>query len=372
MLLPRALRWVGYALLAVVLATTLRDWDDIGSHDAIPWCVAFAAFAIAFHIGATALEEQRARRLVALGVQTPAMFAMAAILPCHFGALSLVIVASQAALTLSPQATAAWIGAQTLVLGYFLSAICSFDEELSSLIALLGFQGFAAVTVFVARREAAARRMLAHTNAELRATRALLEDASRAQERTRIARELHDVLGHDLTALGLQLEVASHVAPISGERAAEHVEKAQHISARLLHNVRDVVSAMRVTDGAGLRGALATLIEAVPNLTVHLDVARDLRVDDTARAHCVLRCVQEIVTNTLRHAKARNLWISIAQDDGAVAIDARDDGCGAAVVAERCGLSGMRDRIAELGGALRVAPTPSFAIRATLPLEVPS
>ena len=79
-------------------------------------------------------------------------------------------------------------------------------------------------------------------NAELRATRSLLEETSRVNERTRIARELHDVLGHDLTALGLQLEVATHVAP---DRAGAHVAKAQEVSARLLHNVRDVVGAMR-------------------------------------------------------------------------------------------------------------------------------
>ena len=63
---------------------------------------------------------------------------------------------------------------------------------------------------------------------------------------------------------------------------------------------------MRVTDGAGLRAALAALVEGVPSLTVYLDTSDDLRVDDSARAHCVLRCVQEIITNALRHARATN------------------------------------------------------------------
>jgi signal transduction histidine kinase len=220
--------------------------------------------------------------------------------------------------------------------------------------------------VFLVRREAQARRSLARANAELRATRALLEAASREQERTRIARELHDVLGHDLTALGLQLEIASHVPQ---DQAAVHLDKARDVSARLLRNVREVVSAMRLTDGTGLRRALDTLVEAVPNLTVHLDVPADLRVEDAARAHCVLRCVQEIITNALRHAKAKNLWIAIGHADGAVTVDAHDDGCGAEVLAAGGGLSGMRDRIEELGGALRVAPAPSFAVRAMLPLE---
>ena len=366
MQLPPALRMVGYALLLVVLCATLRDAP--ADHQVLAqWGVAFAVFVIVFHVGAIAPEERRSRGLAALAVLTVAMLAMAAIMPCQFGALSLVIVASQAALVLSPRQAIAWIVAQTLVLGWFVSEVYELEDTIAQMIGLLGFEIFAAVAVLLMRREREARRSLAQANAELRATRTLLEAASREQERTRIARELHDVLGHDLTALGLQLEVASHVPP---EQAASHLGVARDVSGRLLRNVREVVSAMRVTDGAGLRAALAALVEGVPSLTIHLDLPDDLRVDDSARAHCILRCVQEIITNALRHARATNLWIAIGQEGSMVTIDARDDGCGAEVLAAGCGLSGMRDRIEELGGALRVAPAPSFAVRATLPLEV--
>ncbi|MCE9574429.1 MAG: sensor histidine kinase, partial [Deltaproteobacteria bacterium] len=329
------------------------------------WCAAFAVFALAFHVGASAPEGRRTRRLLALAAQTPAMLAMAAILPCHFGALAVVIVASQAALVLSRAQVAGWIAVQTLVVGVSLSRVCPLYDTVAAMVALLGFQSFAAVAVFVVRGESEARRALAHANAELRATRVLLADASRAQERTRIARELHDVLGHDLTALGLQLEIASHVTP---EQAPVHVGKARDVSARLLRNVREVVSAIRVPDGPGLAIALRTLVEDVPGLTVHLALPDELRVDEAARAHCVLRCVQEIVTNTLRHAHARNLWIAIAHDGAAITVDAHDDGRGATTVAAGAGLRGMQARIEELGGALRIAPAPSFALRAMLPL----
>jgi signal transduction histidine kinase len=366
MQLPRALRLVGYALLLLVLCATVRD---TAHYDAqmIRWGVAYVAFAIAFLVGARAPEANRTRRLAALAVLTPAMLAMAAILPCQFGALSLVIVASQAALVLSPRQVAGWIAAQTLVLGWLVSDAFQLEDTIAQMVALLGFQSFAAVAVYLVRREALARRSLAHANAELRATRALLEAASREQERTRIARELHDVLGHDLTALSLQLEVASH---LPHAHAASHLEVAREVSGRLLRNVREVVTAIRVTDGAGLRLALGTLIDGIASLTIHLDIPDELRVDDAARAHCVLRCVQEIITNALRHARARNLWIAITQEGGVITVDAHDDGRGAEVVEAGCGLSGMRDRIEELGGALRVAPAPSFAVRAMLPLEV--
>ena len=117
-------------------------------------------------------------------------------------------------------------------------------------------------------------------NAELIATRALLAEKSRAHERVRIARELHDVLGHDLTALGLQLEVASHVAPTE---AAAHVKKAQDVSTRLLANVREVVSATRASEGVDLRAALQTLAESAPKLDVQIDMAECIRVDDDER-----------------------------------------------------------------------------------------
>src|SRR6185295_3006205 len=116
-----------------------------------------------------------------------------------------------------------------------------------------------------------------------------------------------------------------------------------------------------------LREALRTLVEDLPGLTVHLALPDRLVIDDAARAHCVLRCVQEIVTNTLRHARADNLWITIEQDDSGITVDTRDDGRGAAAVEPGNGLSGMRARLEELGGFLRIAPAPSFAVTAQLP-----
>jgi signal transduction histidine kinase len=360
-----ALRLVGYVLLAVVAGATMLTSARMPAGVRLAWLAAYAAFAIAFHVGASALPGARLRRVLALGVATPAILAMGAIWPCHFGALSLVAVASQAALVLTPRQAAAWIVAMTAGLGYFLWRSESAEDCIAALIALLGFQSFAVVAAYVARRETEARQALACANAELRATRELLAEASRIHERTRIARELHDVIGHDLTALGLQLEIATHV-PAS--KIPEHVSRARDVNVRLLRNVRDVVGAMRVSQGTELGQALRTLVEDLPGLTVHLALPDALVIDDAARAHCVLRCVQEIVTNTLRHARARNLWIAIEQRAGAITVDARDDGRGAEGVEAGNGLTGMRARIEELGGFLQIAPAPSFSVTAQLPL----
>jgi signal transduction histidine kinase len=367
MRIARALRVLGYVLYLLAALPEALDATLPLSRRLAEWLCVYVLFGVAFHLGASARETDRRRRLVALAIMTPAMLSMAALLPCRFGSLTLVIVASQVALVLTPLQTAAWITLQTLGVGFFICASGDVEDGVGETIALLGFQSFAAVTVYLARRETEAKQALARANAELRATRSLLEETSRVAERARIAREIHDVLGHDLTALGLQLEVATHVTP---DKAAPHVAKAQEVSARLLGNVREVVTAMR-TPGPDLSSALRALVEGVAGLSVHLEMPDALAVDDAARAHCVLRCVQEMITNALRHAHAENLWIAIKQEGGAIAVEARDDGCGAEEVRAGGGLSGMRARLEEMGGWLRVVAEPSraFVVSAWLPAK---
>src|SRR5204863_3220827 len=105
-----------------------------------------------------------------------------------------------------------------------------------------GFAAFALYAGWVAEREARQRGELSLLYAELKSTQALLAESSRLAERARIARDLHDVLGHHLTALSLSLEVASHVA--DGKAKAE-VERARSLSKLLLAEVRGVVSQFR-------------------------------------------------------------------------------------------------------------------------------
>ena len=105
-----------------------------------------------------------------------------------------------------------------------------------------GFSGFVFVTSLVARQQAQAREEQRRLNAELRATRALLAESARINERTRISRELHDLLGHHLTALSLNLEVAGHL--VEG-KAQEHVNQAHTLAKLLLSDVREAVSQLR-------------------------------------------------------------------------------------------------------------------------------
>jgi signal transduction histidine kinase len=233
----------------------------------------------------------------------------------------------------------------------------------------LGFIVLAFVTALVTKQQVEAREEQRRLNSELRATRTLLAESSRLAERMRISRELHDLIGHHLTALSLNLEVASHL--VQGQ-AKEHVCQAQSVAKLLLGDVREVVSQLREGDSIDLTLALRNLTEGVPGLAIHLELPPRFSVDDPRRAQVLLRCAQEIITNTVRHAGARNLWLHFERNaDRQMVIHAQDDGQGAPEFRQGNGLSGMRERLAQFGGRLEIVTGKGrgFALDALLPLE---
>jgi signal transduction histidine kinase len=302
-----------------------------------------------------------------IAIQTLTALSMVYLVPCYSIGIILVLVAWQLALILPVQVAIAWILIQTSILSMFLytrsAGLALFATSIS-----LAFQLFAFITASVAKSESRARSELARANAELRATRELLAESSRIGERSRISGELHDVLGHHLTALNLHLEVAKHLAQ---GKALEHVEKSQSLAKVLLKDVREVVSAFSVDKSLNLRGAVETLVEGLPYPRVHLSLPANLKIEDPVRAHTLLRCIQEIITNTLRHSGASNLWIEVCEVEGGIEVRGRDDGRGAQSVQTGNGISGMRQRLEVIGGRLRIEPGPDsgFSVNAWLPLN---
>jgi signal transduction histidine kinase len=293
---------------------------------------------------------------------------MVYLVPCYSIGIVLVVVAWQVALVLPVRIALLWIIIQTAFLATILYSGVNAGLALFATNTSLAFQLFAFITASVARSESKARSELARTNGELRATRELLAETSRIGERSRISDELHDVFGHHLTALNIHLEVAKHLAE---GKALEHVQKSQAIAKILLTDVRDVVSAFSGENQIDMRKAVEALVEGLPYPTIHLSLAGDLKVDDSLRAHTLLRCIQEIITNTLRHSGAQNLWLDVCQADDGVEIRARDDGHGAESLQPGNGISGMRRRLERIGGRLRVKSglRGGFEVSAWMPLN---
>ncbi len=283
------------------------------------------------------------------------------------GGVLLIITASYAPHLLSPKNAMIWVIAQTSLMALLFIWTGELAEALVQTMLYLGFEIFALFSTQAALSEAAARARVVQVNAELRATQELLAESSRMNERVRIARELHDVIGHNLTALSLNLEVASHVTE---GKALRHVQTSQELAKTLLGEVRSVVSSMREPLVLDIAGALKLLTRDIPTLAVHLEVAPDLFLDDPQRAQVILRCAQEIITNTVRHAEAANLWLAVARSEAGITLSARDDGRGALLFRGGNGLRGMRERLEALGGRLELSPNPGhgFALTALVPV----
>lgn len=334
-----------------VAAASLRggSWERV--HTA--WAAAFVLFGLSLTLALS--QRERAPRAAAfwLAVQSAAAIAVNGLARPALDASGasaglFVVVAAQLPYLGSRPAAACVLVLQALAGGAVAARSGGAADGIGFGVALLGFQLFAFLTTELMRREASGRRSLAEANAELLATRALLAEASRQAERLRIARELHDSVGHHLTALSLELEVAGR-RPSGG-----HLQRAQAIARALLGDVRAVVSEMRDVQEPDLAAALRTLVARLPTgpLRVQLDLPEPLAIDDAGRAHVLLRCVQELLTNTVRHARASQLWIRIEQEERGLRLHARDNGRGAACLRIGNGLGGMRERLALHAGTV--------------------
>ncbi len=361
----KAAAFVTWLASGVPAGLAIAD-GQLAGIQAFAWTSAFAAFGVAFGLLCYGRRRGVREERALVFVQAAAGLTMVASAQDGFAAATLVVVAAQLPGLFSARAAAAWMAAQTVMvvilfwwIGWRVSAFTAGG-------AYLGFQIFAMATAGLAIRERAAREELGRANVELMATRALLAENSRVAERLRISRDLHDTLGHHLTALSLQLEVASRLA--SGP-AADRVHEAHAITRLLLSDVRDVVSRLRESSRFDLAEAVRALATSAAALEIHLQVPDAIVIDDPLQAHAILRCVQEIITNTARHAAARNLWITIERQTNGIAVTARDDGRGADVVTWGNGLRGMRERFEEYSGRVEFSSVEGrgFEVRAFMP-----
>jgi signal transduction histidine kinase len=358
------LAWGWPLIKHFMLGLTIRDFP-VSPTLFIPYAI-FGAVVLC----AMALRLRPAVQWTLLCVELAAVVAMVMILPWAGISQFLVISAWQAAILTTPRKALGWAVFQTgLVVG-------ALAQDISPDLCWVIVKSFALqlLLLFLARalrREAETARELAQTNRELRSAQAIIANNVRDAERLRISRELHDAWGHELTALGLQLEIASHVADPA--RKNDHVMQAKGLASALLRKVRDVVSTLRDAERFVLRDALETLAQSVPTPVIHVEITADVRVSPE-QAHTLMRCAQEAVTNAVRHAQAANLWLQVTADGEGVRLVARDDGQATPTAAGAgSGLRGMRERVESLGGrlAIRNAIGSGFTVEAWLPSGAP-
>src|SRR3954467_7392138 len=359
MMEERGLDFTAY-LTWIVIAIPTVMWQLRGhtltSPATLAWMACYVAFIICFFLHSRF-------GVVVVAAQSLLAVACCFLVPGGFQPVLLVIVAAQ--LAAQPLTLAfPWLVAQTIAV-----AFTGVKPE-ATLPILLGYFGFELFGFFAARiaiKEARARQELAEANAELRVATELLEMNSRTAERLRIARDLHDLLGHHLAALSINLEVARHLT--AGE-AREQIEKSQAVTKLLLSDVRDVASRRREDEPVDLTAAVQSLSDVIQRPSLHLELPPDLAIRDASVAQIALRAIQEIVTNSVRHSGARNLWLKLKAMDNMLTIESRAAGCGTDAVRFGNGLRGMRERVEQAQGSIEVSSMrgSGFHVTVRLPL----
>lgn len=361
--------WAGIVMALLCVATGVpvlvaqRAGIEVTTGPPWLWWTAFGGFVVGY-LGSSWGTEALAPPWSTAAFGVPVVLGpVVVLLAPGAGWLSILLVftAALSAYVVGRRTTAAIVGGNTVV-AMAAARGEGWEVAVTGLLYLL-LQVLSVIGVAVEQRERSTRRALAEAHTELRATSALLADSSRAAERLRIARDLHDVIGHQVTALALELEVASHR---STPPAAEHVARARGIAKDLLADLRRTVGQLR-DETPDLGVALERIVADLPRPEVHLRVDDGLRVDEATRT-ALVRCVQEIVTNAIRHASAENVWIEVtAGPDGDLVLTARDDGRGSRDLTLGNGLTGLRERVEALGGHARFGSDRGFEVVATVP-----
>lgn len=218
--------------------------------------------------------------------------------------------------------------------------------------------GIGAGNIFFAERN--------RMNQKLRKANEEIEHLAKVAERERIARDLHDVLGHTLSVITLKSELAGKLIDRDPERAGKEIREVEQISRQALTDVRYAIRGYR---SQGLVAELAqakTTLETA-GLTVQCDAATTVKLPAVQESVLSL-AVREAVTNVVRHAQARTCRMRLEQQNGTCRLEIHDDGCGTSN-GEGNGLRGMRERVEMLGGTLQRSTAAGTTLTITLPLK---
>ena len=186
-------------------------------------------------------------------------------------------------------------------------------------------------------------------NHRLRKANEEIEQLAKVAERERIARDLHDVLGHTLSVITLKSELAGKLIDRDPERAGKEIREVSEISRQALSEVRDAIRGYRSKGLAAELAQAKTTLETA-GLTVQCDAASTVKLPPVQESVLSL-VVREGVTNVVRHAQARSCRLRLEQHNGTCSLEIEDDGLGSNGE-EGNGLRGMRERVEMLGGTL--------------------
>ena len=215
-------------------------------------------------------------------------------------------------------------------------------------------------------------RMASQANRELNSYLALSEKIAEDRERKRIAREIHDTLGHALTGISAGIDAVKVLVDIDTNRAKEQLNNVSVVVRDGIRDVRGSLNKMRpgALENNTLKEALIKIIreyEAISNLEIHLLYKWDNIDLDIAKEDIVFRVIQESITNSVRHGHAKTIWIELLEEEEAYVMTIQDDGVGFDELHYGYGLKQMQERLMIIGGSVRFENRDGFYTHIEIP-----
>jgi signal transduction histidine kinase len=255
----------------------------------------------------------------------------------------------------------------------------SWDTALSALPVFIGGLFFLMIFTQVAVGEEQARHEvnrligdLEAANVRLREFATQVEELTITKERNRLAREIHDGLGHYLTTIYMQIQAALAVMPQNPDTAVQMMEKAQNLSQEALQEVRRSVSSLRSEEGLPVPNRIEKLLQdgESSGLQTGLKVIGKPRELDSKKSVTLFRAAQEGFSNTRKHAQASNFSVTLDYSDSQfVRMTIQDDGRGTNTIEGGFGLIGLRERLNLVDGACEIFTSKGegFSLQITIP-----
>ena len=201
--------------------------------------------------------------------------------------------------------------------------------------------------------------------AALKVSQAEVRRLAAVAERERIARDLHDLLGHTLSLITIKAELAAKLAARGDSRAEQEIREVERISRGALREIREAVTGLRRAD---LDTELANARLACEAVGVSFSVDRSAFDPSPDREAVLALCLREAITNVVRHAAAGRCRASLAREGRWIRLTVEDDGRGGSV-REGAGLAGMRERVEQAGGEMTIETERGVTLTVRIPAD---
>ena len=200
------------------------------------------------------------------------------------------------------------------------------------------------------------------------------EKMAETRERNRLAREIHDTLGHTLTGIAAGIDACIATVDVAPETTKKQLELISNVTRDGIKEIRRSVSELRpdALERFSLDYAISKMVadmNAVSGARVYFNCqVKNLKFDEDEE-NAIYRVIQEGITNAIRHGKAEKIWITINREDSDILLQIKDNGVGSKEIKSGFGTKHMKERIGMLGGTVTFDGSSGFTVNARIPIR---